>query len=295
MDYFSVKQSYYTGNFAQVLKEIVKQEDQTDATLLFYKARALLALGKYESQASSGAFGKVFDAYTEFLKSKNASKLEKLVVKDDSTPFELFLIAAAKAILGDYESSLNLCVQGIDSDVVVGSAELLLLAIEVALLNSQSNVAVTMFENYTNANGNEISSEDELIINIAESYIKFATNKDTTTSNYYQFEELAQSFPTWKTQLSLLNSHLQQGNIDQAEEIVNTLESDYYSVEQKESAELYNPHFLASKITLSIMQGSANTDELRNELTKLAPTHSYSQNNKEINTKFNELVAKYSS
>lgn len=295
MDYFSIKQSYYTGSYSQVLKELAKQEVDSDDTLLFYKAKVQTTLKQYESNASAGTLGNALDAYNEFLKSKNISKLEKLIVKESATPFELHLIASAKAVLGEYEDSLKFCVQGIDSDEVVGTSELLLLAIEVALLNEQYNVASTLFLNYTSAHNDEISNEDELIINIAESYIKFATNQDATTSNFYHFEELAQSFPTWRTQLGLLNLHLQQGSIPQAEEIVNTLESDYYMVEQKDIAEVFLPHLLASKITLAIMQGDENVDQLRTELVKLAPEHSFSKTNKEIHSKFDELVSKYSS
>lgn len=294
MDYFNIKQNYYTGNFVQCLQEIEKFNKVTDNTLLFYKAKTLLALNQYQSQDPSSKFGKALDAYVNFLDTKKITELESSLKDKQSSPYELHLLASAQAILGNLDESLETCVEGIDSDEMEGTTELLLLAIEVALLNNQASTASIIFDNYTNAIEDTITGDNEMILNLAESYIKFGTNKETATSNFYYYEELSQTFPTWKTQLGLLNLHLQQRNIAEAQGIVELLLSDYYSVEQKENAALYKPNFLANQITLALMQG-ADTEDLTNQLVDLDHEHAFIKHHQEIDAKFDELVGKYES
>ncbi|CCF56424.1 hypothetical protein KAFR_0B01250 [Kazachstania africana CBS 2517] len=296
MDYFAIKQNYYSGNYVDALKEIESSHgSDSDETLIFYRSKVQLALQKYTPGTNSTRLAKLFDLYYSFLQSKDISELKAEVNEESTKPYELNILATALAILGKLDDALKYCVKGIDSEEQLGKTELLLCAVEVALLNGKFSIASTIFENYTSLDDFAVSSENELIINLAESYIKFATNKDTTGSNFYYYEELAQTFPTWKTQLGLMNLHLQQGNIVEAQGIVDLLESDYYSVNQKEAADLYKPHFLANKITLSIMQGASNTEDLKNQLADLDPEHSLIKSDKQVNAKFDEIVARYSS
>lgn len=293
MDFFSIKQNYYTGNFTHALQEIEKSTGNDD-TLLFYKSKTLLALKKYKAGSAKGnSLATIFDLYAEYLQSRDITELESKVNIETASPYELNLFASALAIEGRLDESLEVCVYGIDNSESVGTTELLLLAIQVALLNGQHTIAQTMFDNFISTQEDNITSEDELLVNLGESYIKFTTNQDTTGSNFYYFEELAQTFPTWKTQLALLNAHLQQSNIEEAQGIVSTLESDYYSVEQKESAELYRPNFLANKITLAILSGSNEVDDLKRELEQLDPKNVLIQHDKKINADFDEIVVKY--
>ncbi|QLQ80616.1 hypothetical protein HG537_0D06170 [Torulaspora globosa] len=293
MNYFTIKQSYYTGDYLQTLQEIAKANKVTDDTLAFYKHSASLALGRFEPEGSS-KLDKAFQGYQEFLQSKDIGQLSQIISKDHGSPFELLLLALAESLVGNFEQSLQICVVGIDNDEPLGTPELLLLAVQVALLMGRSSTASTMLSNYTSANEELLSSEDELIVNLAESYIKFATNRETTRSNFYYFEELSQTVPTWKTQLALLNSHLQQGNLPEATAIVDLLQSQHY-VEQTEQAKLYKPHFLASKITLSIALNHDDAEQLREELAKVAPEGAFTRSHRDLEAKFDELVAKYSS
>ncbi|CCD22393.1 coatomer subunit epsilon NDAI_0A02350 [Naumovozyma dairenensis CBS 421] len=294
MDYFTIKQSYYAGDYPQVLKEIEGIENpENDDTLSFYKLKSQLVLNKYTEDESS-LLGATFALYSDFLTSRDIKKLENSVSVETSGLYELNLLACAQAILGDYEESLATCFKGIERDDSIGNVELILLAVQVALLNDQPSMASSALENYVSANQDAITSDVELIINLAEAYIKFYTTKDVASSNFYYFEELAQTFPTWKTQLGLLNSHLQQRNIEEAEDIVRLLESDFYCA-QADICASYKEHLLANKITLSIMQGKDNTNELRAELAKVNPKHTFVKSNDALNAKFNDLVIKYSS
>ncbi|QLL32359.1 hypothetical protein HG536_0C05280 [Torulaspora globosa] len=295
MNYFTIKQCYYTGDYPQTLQEIAKLNKVTDDTLTFYKHSASLALGRFETVEGSGKLDRAFKGYYEFLQSKDISQLKQLVSRDNGSPFELFLLALAESVLGNFEEGLQTCVAGIDNDEPVGTPELLLLAVQIALLMARPSTASTMLGNYASANEELLSSEDELIVNLAESYIKYAANQETTRSNFYYFEELSQSVPTWKTQLALLNSHLQQGNLPEASAVVELLESEHYAEGQKEVARLYRPHFLASKISLSIALNHGDADELREELAQLAPDSAFSSSHRDLQAKFDELVAKYSS
>lgn len=295
MNYFAIKQAYYTGDFAQTLQEIAKFNKVSDDTLLFYKHSASLKIGQFAQNEGSSNLDKAFSAYKTFLETRDLSKLQDVISIDNGSPFELHVLASAQGVLGDFDESLQTCVVGIDNDESEGTPELLLLAVEIALLSNQASAAATMLENYNSANEDHITGEDELILNLAESYVKYATNQETTRSNFYYFEELAQTFPTWKTQLGILNLHLQQGNIPEARSIVEVLESDYYSEEQKSLAEVYKPHFLASKLTLSILENNHETEQLRAELASLDPESAFNKQHKEVEARFDEISAKYSS
>lgn len=293
MDYFTVKQSFYNGSYEKVLEEASKLGKVEDVTIKYYQLRSELALGQLKA-GGDDSLSQAFALYETFLKDSkhDLSKLESHV-KGKNCLYHLNLLASAQAIKGDVEESLKTCVEGIDSGNEVGVPDLLLLAIEVALLNNKASTASTMFENYTSTNADSLSSEDELIINLAESYIKFATNVDTSSSNFYHFEELAQTFPTWKSQLGLLNLQLQQGNTTEAQSIVDLLESEYYSKNQ-EAVQLYKGNFLANKITLAIMEGEkSKAEELRSELKQFAPNHGFNKTHEELTSKFNEIVVKY--
>ncbi|GAV48081.1 hypothetical protein ZYGR_0I03780 [Zygosaccharomyces rouxii] len=295
MNYFTIKQNYYAGDFTQSLQEISKFNKVSDDTLVFYKSQSQIESGQFEPQSTSTPLEQAFAAYYEFLQTRDLNKLSNQISKETGSPFELYVLASGEAILGQFEESLMTCVQGIDNDEQVGTSELLLLAVQVALLNGQTSTAQTMLENYNAANEDSISSEDEIVISLAESYVKFATNQETARSNFYYFEELSQTFPTWKTQLGLLNVHLQLGNLPEAQSILETLESEYYSVEQKQVAQQYKQHLLASKISLFIAQGNEDVDQLRQQLVQEAPENSYVKQHKEATAKFDEVVAKYSS
>lgn len=295
MNYFTVKQSYYAGDFAQALQEISKFDKVSDDTLVFYKSQSQIELGQFEPQSTSTPLEQAFAAYYEFLQTRDLSKLSGQISKETASPFELYVLASGEAISSQFEESLMTCVQGIDNDEIIGTPELLLLAVQVALLNGQASAAQTMLENYNAANEDSISSDDEIIISLAESYVKFATNQETARSNFYYFEELSQTFPTWKTQLGLMNVHLQLGNLPEAQTILETLESEYYSVEKNQEAQQYRQHLLVNKISLFIAQGNSAVDQLRQQLAQEAPGNSYTKNHKEAVSKFDGLVAKYSS
>ena len=270
MDYFTIKQQFYTGNFDQVLKEIAKFNKTQDDTLVYYKNRSLIALGRFERGEEEGnLLASAFTVFYEFLqKGKDLNRLESAVDKTGRSPFALNLLVSALAISGDFDRALEVAVEGIDSEQAIGTPELLLTAVQVALLHGQATVAATMYENYHSLQ--EQTDEDEIILNFAESYINFNQGKQITGSNFYFYEELSQTFPSWKTQLGLLNLHLQQSHIPEAQEIIELLESDFY--QEKDEASTYKPDLLANKITF-IIQSGGHADELRSELRQLQPSH----------------------
>ena len=293
MDYFGVIQNFYSGNYAQVLQEIEKVGGPSDDTLLFYEFKTEIALGTYHPKSTTSKLSHAADLYYQFLTSRDTSDIEAKTNLNSSTPYELNFLATAQAIAGKLEESLQTCVHGIDGDETIGVTELVLLAIQVALLSGQPQVALTIYNNYNASIEETRSSESEIMMNLAESYIKFATNVGTRTSNFYYFEELSHSLPSWSTQLGLLNLHLQQGNIEESRGIVDLLESDYYSVGQKKEAQLFAAHFLANKITLALMEGTGDVDALRSEIRELDPDHEFVKNEMDANAKFDELVATF--
>lgn len=299
MDYFNIKQDYYTGNFKHCLQAI-NDLTKLDDTTLYYKLKCQLALGEtFDNADLSTKFGKIFEQYAQSLQQQpiESDKVQDLIEMNDTNAFELNLLATLQGIEGDLPESLKTCVYAIDNlEATEGIVEIVLLTVQIALLNEQPQVAQTVYENFVSLKDDQLTSETELIINLMESYIKFSTNVDTSSSNFYYFEEMAQTYSTWKTQLNLLNLHLQQGNLVEANDIINVLESDYYSKEQSESAQLYKSDLLASKITLSILEGKTieTVNELKAELKQTNADHPLIKNDLKINEKFNEIVAKYS-
>lgn len=298
MDYFNIKQDYYTGNFKHCLQEI-NSLPELDNTGLYYKLKCQFALGESFNNADLATkFGKIFQQYVQSLQESpvSGSNLQSLIDMNDTDAFELNLLATLHGIEGNFDESLKTCVHAIDNlENTDGMVELVLLAVQIALLNKQPQVAQTIYENFVSLKDDQLTSETELVINLMESYIKFATNVDTMSSNFYYFEEMAQTYSTWKTQLNLLNLHLQQGNLVEANDIINILESDYYSKEQLESASLYKSDFLASKITLAVLEGKniVTINELKDELKNANSSHPLIKNDLEINGKFDEIVVKY--
>lgn len=297
MDYFGVIQNYYTGDYITCLAEAEKSFNDEDKVLVYYKAMAQIALKKYAPGSVSSAIGKALDAYAAFLKSKDLSPLKSLVTVGTASGFELCLLAFAQTICGDLQDALDLCNKGLDGIESEadrsqnGYIELSLLAVQVYLLSGDITAASNMF--FSIEQRLTLNNESEIIQNLAEAYLKFAKNQDTAGLNFYYFEELAQTYPNWRTQLGLLNLHLQQGNIAEAQGIVDVLESEYYQVEQNDSAEIFKPNYLACQITLAIMQGLNTVDAMKQELATLDPEHPFVKNDEEINVRFDELVAKF--
>ncbi|KAG0671046.1 hypothetical protein C6P45_001333 [Maudiozyma exigua] len=297
MDYFNIIQNYYTGNYSECLKEALKNEDAEDNTITYYKGMSQLALKKYTTGTVSSPLGKTLDAYSVYLNDKDVSKLKSSVSVGTSSGFELHLLASALVISGELSEALEVCTKGLDSITTEedrssnGYIELSLLAVQISLLKGEQTVASNIY--YSIEQRLTLNNEGEIIQNLAEAYVKFAKNQDTSGLNFYYFEELAQTYPNWKTQLGLLNLHLQQGNIAEAQGIVDVLESDYYQVEQTDSAETFKPNFISSKITLAAMQGLDTAESLKKELALLDPEHPLIKNDIEINARFDELVVKF--
>lgn len=297
MDYFNIIQNYYTGNYSECLKETLKNEDAEDNTLTYYKGMSQMALKNYTIGAVTSPLGKILDAYSVFLNDKDLSKLKSSIPEDAANGFELHLLASALVITGELSEALDVCTKGLDSITTEedrssnGYIELSLLAVQIALLKGEQTTASNIY--YSIEQRLTLNNEGEIIQNLAEAYVKFAKNQDTSGLNFYYFEELAQTYPNWKTQLGLLNLHLQQGNIAEAQGIVDVLESDYYQVEQTDSAETFKPNFISSKITLAAMQGLDTVETLKKELTALDPEHPLIKNDKEVNARFDELVIKF--
>lgn len=291
MDYFTVKQQFYTGNYEEALNEVSKFNKTEDEALTYYRNRSLIALSQFsEGSADSGSLGPVFEAYYKFLSKPTGSitALEQTVEKAGRSPFALNLLASALTIKGEFKTALEVAVEGIDSDETRGTPELLLTAIQITLLDNQPTIASTMFENFQALQ--EQSNDDEIILNLAESYINFNQGKEITGSNFYFFEELSQTFPSWKTQLGLLNLHLQQSHLPESKAIIDLLESEFYYIKQE--AQTYKPDLLANKITYTILSGG-NANELRSELQQLKPSHPLCVADLENNKTFDQIVAKY--
>ncbi|SMN18315.1 similar to Saccharomyces cerevisiae YIL076W SEC28 Epsilon-COP subunit of the coatomer [Maudiozyma saulgeensis] len=297
MDYFNVIQHYYSGNYTDCLNEIEKTSNSDDNILTYYNGMSQLALKKYTPGSSASNLGKSMDAFASFLENKDASKLKSSITVGSSNGFELSLLATTLTILGELNEALDLCIEGLDSITTEedrtsnGYIELSLLAVQIAILKGDQAAATNIF--YSIEQRLTLNNEAEIIQNLAEAYVKFGKNEDTSGLNFYYFEELAQTNPNWKTQLGLLNLHLQQGNINEAQGIIDVLESDYYQVEQTDSAETFKPHFFACKITLAAMQGLNNVETLKKELLVLDPEHPLIKNDKDMNNRFDELVAKF--
>ena len=65
MDAFTIKQQYYSGNFKTALQAVEKLNSSEQDTVVFYRAKCLIALGKYEKKWSDAALGSVADAYVD--------------------------------------------------------------------------------------------------------------------------------------------------------------------------------------------------------------------------------------
>ncbi|CUS23304.1 LAQU0S09e01772g1_1 [Lachancea quebecensis] len=293
MDLFTVKQQYYSGNYKQALKEIEKLGSSDQDAVVFYRAKSLIALGKYEKDSSQSGLAAALNAYADIVAGSGSFEDLESAVSGNKNAFSLNLLASAQAIQGQSEDAVKTCLEGLDSNETQGLAELVLLAVQISASGPSSgsgSSASNILQNFLAAH-EEYANEDEIIVNLAESCVNFVAGREITGSNFYFYEELCQTLPSWKSQLGLMSLHLQQSHLPEAQAIVDLLESEYYQ-NQEESAKLYAPQLLANKITLTAMQG-ARVDELRSQLLELQSDHPLCQNYKTNNAKFDEVVAKY--
>lgn len=300
MDHYKLKQAFYLGDYATALEE---SSSLADETAVFYNAFSAILLSQSTQDLSThGTLGKLLMAYEKFVssKSKDTSSIKSLIENiETAKPFEIYVLVSVLIVSGDLDEAFELGNQFInsysDNENLIGLFELLLLVIQASILNNHANIANKLFTSFTkNFNIHDtLSNENELIINLAESLIKFALNEDTTTSNFYYFDELSQTSPNWLTNLNLLNLQLQQLNDVEAQNIIDVLESEHYNTGT--IPKYYKSNLLANKITLNLMKGeTANIDELRKELKQVDPEHVYLKTHNELNAKFDEVVSKYS-
>ncbi|KAH3902720.1 coatomer subunit epsilon SCDLUD_000305 [Saccharomycodes ludwigii] len=289
MNTFTVKQEYYTGNYKAVLKEVAKYNKTSDETLLFYKTKAEIALGEFEllpEDGSSSSLTKVINNYAAFIKDhKKLANLQKSI--KDSSLYAINLLASAYFINGDIEESLTTCIDNLDSANVPGSCELLLLAIQVALFSGEVKKASNLYSNFV-SNNEEYDNDNEIIINFCESYINFVLNKETTEGNFYFFEDMVHTHPSYKTNLGLLNLHLQQGHLEEASSIVDLLESEFYDLERPR----FLPDLLSNKIVLGLQKGE-NVDDIRVQLLELDSNHSWCKAHTDVEQKMSVIINKY--
>ncbi|AAS51191.1 ACL037Wp [Eremothecium gossypii ATCC 10895] len=281
MDYFSVKQQFYTGNYRQALQEAEKHKTDDD-TVVYYKSMAQLALKEYSKGSGNAGLQAVFDAYVDCRESGALDKL-KQAAEAHPGPYSANLVACAQAAGGDYEGALATCKDG-------DAAELVLTAVQAALLAGQQAAAAALFEAYVAAH--EQAGEDEIVLNTAEAYLNFARSREAMGSNFYFFEELCQTFPSWRSQLGLLNLHLQQAHLPEARAIIDLLEDEYYGA--MAGAAAFRADLLACKITYAAMNGD-ETAALRAELQELDAAHPLIQKHLENDASFDAIVEKYSS
>ncbi|AMD19963.1 HCL188Wp [Eremothecium sinecaudum] len=288
MDYFSLKQQFYTGNYKQVLSDIEKHKTDSNDTVVYYKNRSQLALNKYEKGEKSQGLDALFDSYADFLSNKKKLvAFEKVAAKIPGL-YVANLLACAKAVSGDLSGAWETCTSHLDEDSGSGAAELLLTAIQVGLVSGQHRQAAGLLENFMAAR--DIAPEDEIIINMAESYVHFHTSQHASGSNFYLYEELCQTFPSWKTQLGLLNLQLQQGNLPEAKAVIDLLEDEFY--QKMAGADTYKADLLANKVTYAVMNGE-DASIFRSELGQICPAHPLIKAHEECNTKFDAIVARY--
>ncbi|SCU91590.1 LADA_0F10858g1_1 [Lachancea dasiensis] len=301
MDLFAVKQQYYTGNYKEALSRAAQNASESSETVEFYRTKCQQALGQLDVPNSATPLGAVFTEYFASAKGGDLSKLEKAVAEAPSSLFVVNVWATAQARAGELEKALKTCTDALEDATGPGAVELALLAVQIAVVAGQkvgsgtagstgSSAGARILQNFLAAN-DEYPNEDEIVVNMADSYVNFALGRETSGSNFYFYEELCQTLPCWKSQLGLLSLHLQQQNLPEAQAVVELLESEFYQ-NQSESAALYTPELLANKVTLAAMHGE-HPDAIRAELLDVKPEHPLSENYRVNDAKFDEIVAKY--
>lgn len=288
MDYFSIKQNFYTGNYKQVLQDISNEHDLSNNTAVYYKCRSQLALNKYKHSGAKNGLDAVFNAYHQCLKSKNSECIMNLA-SNTTELYAINLLVCSQAVTGNLAKAWETCVKHLDIASGAGAPELLLTAVQIGLAAAQYGQVVAIFEAYSTTH--EISNEDELIINLAESYIHFIRSENVSGSSFYLYEELCHTYPSWKTQLGLLNLQLQKLNLPEASTIFETLESDSYAAMVESS--VFKADFVANKITYAVMNGESS-DKLREQLHEIDSNHPLIKAHVENEAKFDAIVAKYS-
>ena len=297
MNLFTVKQQYYTGNYNSCLQELSKVESNSNDTYLYYKCKCLLATNDVESVSAENdtTLSKAFAAYVQFLGSPDESSLsalENIVFSDPSSLYSLILLGTAYSILGQFEKSYTFALENFSNAKTSqeGYVELLLLIVQDLIYLEDSGKALKLFNKFLSET-DDLKNEDEIITSFIEGYLNFNTHTEVNNgSAFYFFEDLNHTNPSYKTNLMLLNLHLQNKNLEEANSIVQLLESEFYA----DSKQLFLSDLLVAKITYGLLKGE-DVKVLRRELLELDPNHTYCVKHLDISSKLDAIVAKYNS
>lgn len=297
MNLFTVKQQYYTGNYNSCLQELSKVESNSNDTYLYYKYKCLLATNDIKSVNAENdtIFSKALAAYVQFLGSPDESllsTLENVVLSDASSLYTLILLGTAYSISGQFEKSYTFALENFSNanSSQEGYVELLLLVVQNLIYLEDSGKALKIFNKFLSET-DDLKNEDEITTSFIEGYLNFHTHTEVTNgSAFYFFEDLNHTNPSYKTNLMILNLHLQNKNLEEANSIIQLLEGEFYA----DSKKLFLSDLMVAKITYGLLQGE-DVKALRKELLELDPSHTYCVKHMDISFKLDSIVAKYNS
>jgi len=266
---------FHHGNYAKALSFdlfSVSDEAQLHARIMQYRAQiAAGAASEALTAAKKDAAAKTPDLqavqalalYVSGNTEQGLKEAEKLAQEKPENPYVQVLAGSVLAASGKMDEALELLAKH------QGSLEALALSVQVHLLQNRTDLALKEVQ------AGKKWAQDNLLINIAESWVGLRIGGDRYQQAFYEFEEMPIA-------QSIAEIHL--GRLPEAEA----------ALEQARKDQPDDAQALANTIVLNVLSGKDASDLIA-ELKKKAPEHAFLTELKEKNDLFDFAAAKYAS
>ncbi|KAI6250370.1 Coatomer subunit epsilon [Erysiphe necator] len=271
--------TFHQGQYEKVLEtniEAMKEDNKIASHVLILRAK--IAMGEFEEvfeevKAATQPEHVAIRALVEITRGNHTEALREIENLQMVKGVTIVLVGTVLHLAGKTEEALALL------ETHEGNLEAVALIVQIHLQQNRIDLALK-----------EVSAakkwaQDNLLINLADSWVGLRIGGDKYQQAFYVFEELAQAFSTTSSQnlVSQAISEIHLGRLDEAEaalQQVLTKDKDYKLA-------------IVNNIVLSTISGK-NVDQLVDELEAIDSDHIFLRDMREKDALFDQAALKYS-
>lgn len=280
---FSIQQAYYTGDYNQVLSlDITGYNEKNKVAAQVLVERAKVRLGRAqevvsELEGSVDVSLQAVKAYAQYTIGVGAKESGLEAVK------QLVEKHGADNSVVQYLGGLVYVLEGQDDEALQllekheGSLECISLIVQIHLLNNRVEKASQEVQ------AAKKWAQDNIVFNLAESWVDLRQDDDKYQDAYYIYQELTGGAPTAKSLVGQAVSHLQLGQIPEAEQ----------ELSEALQLEPNNKEALSNSIACNIITGKEYSD-LESSLEQVQKDHPSLVDVTNKTALFDKVLEKYS-
>ncbi|RKF56279.1 Coatomer subunit epsilon [Erysiphe neolycopersici] len=270
---------FHQGQYEKAIEydiNSIKEDNKIASHVL--KLRAKIALGKFdevfdEVQTATETELVAIRALTEIMRGNQTEALREIESLEAVKGATLVIVGTVLQIAGKTDEALALL------ETHEGDLEAVALIVQIRLQQNRTDLALE-----------EVSAakkwaQDNLLVNLAESWVGLRIGGEKYQQAYYVFEELAQSPSTSSSQSLVAQaiSEIHLGRLDEAEA----------ALQQVLTKDKDNILAIVNSIVLNTIFGK-DASQLAHQLEVIAPDHIFLQDIKEKDELFDKAALKYS-